>query len=114
MEDRKITLGAAARLWPWTVFTEWWFSGGVQYEQYNRGGIWGRKTEEGDAYGVTFAAGYTFMVREHLNIEAGLGGWLGMKNYREYRCPYCGRLEGEGKKFFVLPNELVIALVYTF
>ena len=114
MEDRKLTLGANVRAWPWTVFTEWYISGGVQWEQYNRGGIWGRKTEEGDAYGLTFGAGYTFMVKEHFNIEAGIGGWAGLKNYRTYRCPYCGRMEEEGRKFFILPNEITIALVYVF
>ncbi|MBQ9713306.1 MAG: DUF3575 domain-containing protein, partial [Bacteroidales bacterium] len=56
MEDRKVTLSESVRWWPWTVYTEWWLSGGVQWEQYNRGGIWGRTTEEGDAYGFRFGA----------------------------------------------------------
>ena len=114
MEDRKLTVNASVRLWPWTVFTEWWFSAGAQYELYNRGGIWDRKAEEGDAYGMVVAAGYTFMLRENFNIEIGLGGWAGMKEYRIYSCPLCGRILESGSKTFFLPNEAILSLVYVF
>lgn len=114
MENRMLTAQAGMRWWPWTVYSEWWFGAGAQYQQYNRGGIWGRETEEGDAIGGRLAFGYSYMMTEHLNLDFGLGVWAGYTKYRTYACPSCGKLTDEGEKGFILPNDVLISILYIF
>ena len=114
LSARQRAFSAGTRYWPWHVFSGWWFSGKVQYQEYNRGGITSLQTREGDRYGVGAGAGYTYMLTPHLNIEFGLGGWLGLDVFTEYDCPVCGITQASGHRFFILPNDLLIALSYVF
>ena len=114
MQNRHQTYGIGVRYWPWHIYSGWWFSGMAQYQEYNRGGIISQKTEEGDAFGVSVAGGYSLMVHEHLNLDFGLGIWGGQKTYITYACPSCGRITDKGSKWFVMPNELRVALQYIF
>ena len=54
------------------------------------------------------------MLRKHLNLEFGLGMWAGYDSFSTYDCPVCGVTIDSGKKFFLLPSELVMALTYVF
>lgn len=114
LENRQFTIYAGGRYWPWTVFSEWWFAGGPMWQAYNRGGVFGRETEEGSAIGVRVAAGYSLMVAPRFNLDFGFGLWGGWTEYRLYACPFCGRLIDEGGKWFFLPSEAVISAVITF
>ena len=114
MQNRHQTYCIGVRYWPWHIYSGWWFSGMAQYQEYNRGGIISQKTEEGDAFGVSVAGGYSLMVHEHLNLDFGLSVWGGQKTYITYACPSCGRITDKGSKWFVMPNELRVALQYIF
>ena len=114
MQNRHQTYAVGMRYWPWHIYSGWWISGMAQYQEYNRGGIISQDTEEGDAFGISAGAGYSLMLHENLNIDFGLGLWTGQKTYVSYACPSCGRITGKGSKWFVLPNEIRVALQYIF
>ena len=54
------------------------------------------------------------MLHENLNLDFGLGVWGGQKTYITYACPSCGRITGKGSRWFILPNEIRVALQYIF
>ena len=105
---------AGVRYWPWNVYSGWWLSARAQYQEYNRGGIRTVATQEGDRYGAGVAAGYSYMLHPHLNVELGAGVWGGWDRYTVYSCPICGFTEETGERTFLLPNEITLALVYVF
>ncbi|MBO6068954.1 MAG: DUF3575 domain-containing protein [Bacteroidales bacterium] len=111
-ENRKRCCYAGVRYWPWHIYSGWWTGLQLQYQEYNRGGLSGRHTEEGDAYGLGLSLGYTLMVHKSFNIEFGVGGWAGLTAYTAYSCPYCGEILDQGNKFFVWPNNVMVSLVY--
>ena len=86
----------------------------LQYQEYNAGGILSCRTEEGDRAGVGLTVGYTYMLHPHVNMEFGLGGWAGCKWYTVYSCPKCGIKEENGRKAFILPNDLIVSIAYVF
>lgn len=114
MQSKQQTYRGGIRFWPWNIYSGWWFSGRVQYQEYNRGGIIGPETEEGDAFGVGVSAGYTLMLHKHFNLELGLGFWGGHTVYTTYSCPKCGRIIDNGKKWFILPDDLIVSLAWIF
>ena len=92
----------------------WWFAGKLRYQEYNHGGIISRKAEEGDRFGAGAYAGYTYMLSSHFNLEFGLGFWTGMAVFREYSCQKCGVTTAHGRKYFLLPDDLMISIAYVF
>lgn len=114
LSARQQLYALGARYWPWHVYSGWWISGKVQYQEYNRGGIRSPQTDEGDRYGVGLAAGFSYMLHPHINLEVGAGLWGGRDYYRSYSCPVCGMTVAAGERWFVLPNELTLALQYVF
>lgn len=111
---RQRSVSAVARWWPWHVYSGWWLSGNVRWQEYNMGGILGDRTEEGERYGGGLTAGYSHMITTHLNVELGLGVWGGVKRYTVYACPECGTRLEEGIKSFVMPSDVIVALSYVF
>lgn len=114
MQNKAITASAGFRWWPWNIYSGWWMGARAQWEQYNRGGIVSLETEEGDAYGAALSAGYSLMLHRNVNLDFGFGLWGGYKTYTVYRCPTCGKIVDEGSKFFVMPSDLLISLMFTF
>ena len=114
MQNRHQTYAAGIRYWPWHIYSGWWISGMAQYQEYNRGGIISQRTEEGAAVGMALGAGYALMLHENLNLDFGLGVWGGQQTYITYACPSCGRITGKGSRWFILPNEIKVALQYIF
>lgn len=113
-QDRKQSYALGVRWWPWNVYSGWWIAGKAQYQEYNRGGIFRQTSEEGDAFGAALSGGYSLMLKEHINLDFGLGLWGGWTKYTTYACPSCGKVEDQGDKWFFLPNEVIISLVYIF
>ena len=111
VQRRQRSFAAGLRYWPWHVYAGWWVSTKGQYQEYNRGGLQDRQTEEGDAYGGALSAGYSWMLSPHVNLEFGAGVWAGSTKYKVYACPVCGRIVDQGNKFFILPTDLSISLV---
>jgi hypothetical protein len=114
MQNRHQTYAAGIRFWPWHIYSGWWISGMAQYQEYNHGGIFSQKTEEGDAYGLSVGAGYSLMLHEHWNFDFGLSLWGGQKSYITYACPSCGRITDKGAKWFFLPNDIRVSIAYIF
>lgn len=112
--NRQRSFALGARWWPWHVFSGWFISAGGRYREYNAGGFESPRTEEGEGYGGSVGAGYAHMLSPHLNLEFGLGFWAGVKQYAVYSCPRCGITLETGRKAFVMPDNLLIALTYVF
>lgn len=111
---RQQSYSAGFRVWPWHSFSGWWLAGKVRYQEYNAGGILSRDTEEGDRAGAGMYAGYTHMLSQHFNIEFGLGFWGGTAWYTRYSCPVCGFTMEKGRKWFLLPDDVMISIAYVF
>lgn len=113
-QSRQQSYYAGARYWPWHTYSGWWIAARLQYQEYNMGGLSDALTEEGDRAGMGISAGYTYMLHPNVNIEFGLGFWGGTKRFTSYSCPSCGLTEDRGSSWFVLPNDVIIALAYVF
>ena len=127
-QSRKQVYAVGARWWPWNVYSGWWVGGKAQYQEYNRGGLrlpigvgndrigFGNDggAEEGDAFGAALSGGYSLMLKEHWNLDFGLGVWGGWTKYRKYEYPENGKLIEQGHKWFFLPNEVILSIVYIF
>ena len=113
-QNRKQAYQLSIRYWPWYVYSGWWSYVRGQYMEYNRGGVFRHTAEEGDAYGAGFGLGYTRMLHRSWNIEFGLGAWAGVTDYTGYRCTNCGSVMAQGKKFFLLPDDLFVSIIYVF
>lgn len=114
MQSKHQTYALGVRYWPWHIYSGWWIGCMAQYQEYNRGGIFSQKTEEGDAFGLSAGGGYSLMVHENLNLDFGLAVWGGQKTYVTYACPSCGRITDKGGKWFFMPNEIRAAIQYVF
>lgn len=114
MKNRQQTYYVGARWWPWYTYSGWWVGGAAQFQEYDRGGVFTKDSEEGDAYGLAFSGGYSIQLAKWLNFDIGFGFWGGRTEYVRYSCPTCGKKVDEGKKFFVLPNEARVALQFIF
>ena len=114
MQNRKQQYSISTKWWPWHVYSGWWLGAGLQYQEYNHGGVVSQITEEGDATGLALSCGYTLMLTPVLNLDFGFGAWGGYKWYTKYSCPKCGRIIDQGKKFFFTGNYISIAMVLIF
>lgn len=111
---RQQSYSVGMRLWPWHTWSGWWFAGKLRYQEYNKGGIISLKTEEGDRFGAGLYSGYTHMLSSRFNLEFGVGFWAGLAAYRQYSCPVCGFTLSSGNKFFLLPDDVMLSIVYVF
>lgn len=114
MKNRQWTASLGARWWPWYTYSGWWVGGAAQYQEYDRGGLFYNYGESGDAFGLAVSAGYSLQVKSWLNFDFGISVWGGRTQYKKYACAYCGKLVEEGTKWFVLPNEVRLALMFVF
>lgn len=111
---RQRSVSAGTRYWPWHIFSGWWLSAGLRYQEYNSGGASSPVTTEGDRFGASFGGGYSYMITPRINLDFGLALWSGYDLYTAYSCPDCGRKIDEGGKFFILPADLMLALTFIF
>ena len=114
MQLRQRSVSFGMRFWPWHIHSGWWLSAKLQAQEYNEGGLRSPQTEEGERYGGGLAAGYTYMLHKHFNLEFGAGLWAGRNRFTSYACPVCGKVTGGGERTFVRPNELLLSLIYIF
>jgi len=112
--NRQLSCAAGLRYWPWHVFSGWWLSGAFRYQQYNTGGFVSVRTTEGDRLGGSIAGGYSYMINSHLNVDLGVGMWMGYNIYKTYSCQTCGRVVGSGRKYFILPSDIILSIAYVF
>lgn len=114
VQNRQRGLNAGVRYWPWHIYSGWWISTRAQWQEFNSGGILSEETTEGDRYGGGVSMGYSHMLSSHLNLDFGAGIWGGYERYTAYACPSCGRITETGDKYFVLPNDILVALTFIF
>ena len=114
LQNRMHTANMGVRWWPWHIYSGWWFGGGAQYQEYNRGGVLTHESEEGDAFGADITGGYTVMINKYLNLEFGVSFWGGWKDYTRYACTNCGKIVADGEKWFLTPNNMKVAVTWIF
>lgn len=112
--DCQRSVEAGARFWPWHIYSGWWLAGKLKWQEYNQGGLVSPQASEGDRYGGSLGAGYTFMLNTHLNLDVGFGLWSGYDKFTRYECLHCGRVIESGEKIFVLPNDILLTLSFIF
>lgn len=112
--DKQRSVDAGARFWPWHIYSGWWMGGKLKWQEYSRGGFESVAATEGDRFGGSLSAGYTFMLNTHLNLDIGMGLWGGYDKYVAYECLRCGKKIQDGNKFFVLPNDILLTISYIF
>lgn len=112
--NRQQAYYAGMRYWPWHSYSGWWLCGKMQYQEFNAGGLGRAETSEGDRVGLGLGAGFAYMVGKHFNVEFGASLWGGMEWFTTYSCPVCGDLELSGRKIFILPCDVIIAISYIF
>ncbi|MCQ2184825.1 MAG: DUF3575 domain-containing protein [Bacteroidales bacterium] len=110
MQRRQQSYSVGCRWWAWYVWSGWWTASALKYQEYSWGGIGRTVAEEGDRLGASFYAGYSYMLGPHLNLDMSLGFFTGLKWYSVYSCPTCGVLLDKGMKFFILPDNIRLAL----
>ena len=114
VHNRQQSYYAGVRYWPWYAYSGWWVGTKARYQEYNAGGLLSKKTEEGDRFGLGFSAGYAYMLGKHVNLDFGVGLWGGYDKYTAYSCPTCGITTGSGDRFFILPDDILVAITYVF
>lgn len=114
LQHRQQSYSLGVRMWPWHTWSGWWFAAKTRYQQYNFGGFSSPRTEEGDRVGAGLYGGYTLMLSPHWNVEFGAGLWTGMAWYRQYSCQRCGFTLAVGRKWFLLPDDIMISFAYVF
>lgn len=112
--NKQRSYSAGARFWPWHIYSGWWLSGALRYQEYSWGGFVSPQTSEGDRYGGGVGGGYTYMLNSHINVDVGAGVWAGYDVYRTYACQTCGKEIENGGKYFVLPGDIKLAVTYIF
>ncbi|MCF0177144.1 MAG: DUF3575 domain-containing protein [Bacteroidales bacterium] len=118
VQNKKASVAAIVRVYPWHIYSGWFFFAKAQYQEYNRNNfLWGanrRHTEEGDAFGVGIGAGYDLMIHPNINLEFGGSVWGGYKVYTQYDCPVCGTILKAGSKGFFMPDYLFASIQFIF
>ena len=119
VENKQLSFSLGARYWPWYVFSGWWVAAKVQYADYEETGIWRQAYDIGKALGAGISAGYTMMITERFNIEAGFGFWGGkLLEHELYHCPgrcyELGDLRESGPKGFIALNDINISFHFLF
>ena len=111
---RRFELSFGARYWPWFVNSGWYLYGYSDWAKYAWGGIFTEKVYEGYAYGAKLGGGYALMLQKGINLEMGMGSFVGLTSYTKYSCPKCGHKEGKKEKFVVAPAGLLLGISFVF
>lgn len=112
--NRKRTLSMGARYWYWNTFSGWYTCVKAQCQEYNRNIFTGHVKEQGIAWGGVIGCGYALMLSPHLNLEFGISGWLGSRDWATYSKATYGHLLDSGRGFFFLPDDVSITLSVIF
>ena len=115
IQNKRLSAAIGIKYWPWFTNSSWFLSGKLQSELFNYGGSFLLKgAEEGYRIGGSVGIGYAIMLNSHFNLELGAGLWLGYEHYSRYACINCGKVVSRGNRFFTLPDNFQISIVYIF
>lgn len=113
-QNRQRMVHAGMQWYPRAAYTGFHLDAFGAWKEYNAGGIFSQRTEEGDAFGGGIGLGYTLPIHGRFYIEFGAGMWMGTKKYTVYSCPVCGNFEESGTKFFIMPTNITIGAKWVF
>lgn len=113
-QDRRRTFYAGARKWFADSCSGVWITARLQFEEYNRGGLFfNPATEEGDAFGLVLGAGYSWILSREWRFDAGATAMAGIKEYCRYTSPRCGRcIVCDSRGAFFRQDCIVLSLTY--
>ena len=111
---KHLKVSAGTKYWPWFVHSGWFISGYADWFKYSTGGVFNKKSYEGNAWGVTIGGGYALILGKGLNLEMGLGAFAGVTDYTRFACIVCGEIEKKKKKVIVTPDNVLIQLTFLF
>lgn len=115
MTWRERTIAAGLTFYANRCFeTGFYLGAGVQYMQFNRGGVFSDKVYEGYAYGAYLKLGYLVSINDHWKFAAGLGAFGGYADYNVYTCNVCGRKIDAAKGWRIAPDTVNLSIVYVF
>lgn len=81
-------------------------------------GLWPKLRDhryEGEFIGGGLSYGYQWVLSDHWNLEANVGGGYALIHYDKYQCKDCGkRLEKDETKHYFGPTKAAISLVFVF
>lgn len=112
--NKQRSLSAGVRFWPWHIYSGLWIENRAQWQEYSVSPYKKEYAEEGDRIGDVISAGYSYMLSRHLNLDFGLGFWMGYGTVTRYACPRCGRIQSSGDDCFARLSEMVLSLSYVF
>lgn len=107
--DNKRMVYLNTKFYPWYIYDGWHFDvmgGWCDYTQRNSEGL----TESGNKFGAGLGAGYTYILTKHLNLELGVGFWLGQKSYNTTPNLASSTVVSSGKEFFIEAYNVQIGL----
>ena len=113
-QNKRISVYAGTRYWPWHVYSGWFVSGYIGFTRFNTGGLFSQKTYEGDAYGLSFGGGYALMLSPRFNMDFALSFMAGDGKYRRNSCPSYGSVDAVKKQVFIAADNIVVQLSYLF
>lgn len=111
---RRAEFELKGRYWPWFVNSGWYLQGGADWCKFSYGGITSKSSYEGYAYGFKAGGGYALLLTKRLNLEMGLGLFMGLADYTKYQCTRCGDPVLKRKKFIVSPADVVLGVSFLF
>ena len=113
MSQRGFAMGG--RWWPWYAFAGWWIGADAQFKNYRVGGMpWHKTPEEASAVGASLGFGYSVLVTKWFNLDFGISGWGGYKNYTQYEDSRFLTPVKTGNKWFIAPNDITVSAVFIF
>ena len=112
-QHRQLMGNQGARYWFWFTHSGWFMDFDGFYGIFNHGGIFGKKTYQGQAGGIHVSGGYALMLSEHVNLNFDIGLKTGFASYTVFQCPACGENLGRRQRLFISP-DLGIGLDFIF
>lgn len=110
---QNITVQPGARYWFLESFSQSFMGFHSIYSRYHVGGI-GKYRYDGWGAGLGVSYGYSKVLKKRWNIEFEAGAGLIWTDYKKYLCRKCGAPQQDGKKLYLIPSKVSVALVYLF
>jgi len=121
MRDNRQDFQIGLRYWPWYTYSGIYVKGFAQVEEYATGGLnkfftlgRGEGPEKGSAYGVGAGFGYSLMLAKHFNLDFGLTGWAGYRDYFKFNDAKFSKPVEHNHKMFAAPADFNISLMWVF
>ena len=109
---QHIAVEPGARFWFWHSYTGLFCGSQTILAKFNVG--INDYRYQGWTAGESVSVGYSYMLSRKWNIEAELEAGMFWTEYDKYQRPLCGEYEDSGKRIFIGPGRVSVAIVYIF